>query len=129
MKIKQCLGIGLGLAIVLSFAPVAEARGQGAGTGYTPAKDGTYCSTKLVARDAKAQINLREGPGTTYKAVHYGLSGNKVDFLSQNGNPKKWMSRKDSSGKVWYQVGFPTSRAYGWVRADFVQLPPVECRD
>ncbi|GEM_PF-1143211 len=129
MKIKQRLVTGLGLAIVLSSASVVEARGQGAGTGYSPSKDGTYCSTKLLAQDAKARINLREGPSTAYKARHYGLPGDRIDFLRQNSDPKQWMSRKDGSGKVWYQVGFPTSRAYGWVRADFVQLPPVECRD
>ncbi len=127
MKIQQC--VGLGLAIALTWSSVAEARGRGAGVGYTPAKDGSYCTTRLTAQDKNSRINLREGPGTGYKTRHYGLKGDTVDFLRQNSDPNDWMQAKDASGKTWYQVGFPKSRAYGWVRADFVQLPPVECRN
>jgi SH3-like domain-containing protein len=127
MKIRQC--VGLGLAIALTWGAAADARGRGAGVGYTPSKDGTYCTTRLVAQQAKAQINLREGPGTNYKTRHYGISGDTVDFLNQNSDPSSWMQAKDANGKVWYQVGFPKSRAYGWVRSDFVKLPPVECRN
>lgn len=49
------------------------------------------------------------------------------DYL--NGNPRDWMSAQDGQGFTWYQVGFPSSRAYGWVRGDFVSLPPAQCRD
>ena len=129
MKSRQYLGIGLGLAIAFSWVSAADARGQGAGIGYSPSKDGTYCSTKLTSKETGTRINLREGPGTGYGARHYGLPGDRVDFLSLNGNPNRWMSRKDSAGQIWYQVGFPSSHAYGWVRADFVQLPPTECRN
>lgn len=127
MRIPQC--IGLGLAIALAWGPVAEARGGGAGVGYSPAKDGTYCTTRLTAQDKSSRINLREGPGTRFKIRHYGLKGDTVDFLRQNGDPNTWMQEADASGNIWYQVGFPKSRAYGWVREDFVQIPPVECRN
>lgn len=127
MKIQPCLG--LGLAIALMWGSNADARGRGAGIGYSPAKDGTYCSTALKANDAQSRINLREGPGTNYAIRHYGRAGDRVDFLSSHGDPNKWLMGQDQNGSTWYQVGFPKSRAYGWVRADFVRLPPVECRN
>jgi SH3-like domain-containing protein len=127
MKIQSCLG--LGLAIALMWGSSADARGQGAGMGYSSADDTTYCSTTLQANDSQSRINLREGPGTNYAIRHYGRAGDWVDFLSSNGDPNEWLREQDKNGSTWYQVGFPKSRAYGWVRADFVQLPPVECRN
>lgn len=125
MKIQQC--VGLGLAIALTWSSVAEARGRGAGVGYTPTKDATYCSAQLTAQNKTARINLREGPGTNYKARHYGLRGDTVVFLRQGSDPNVRMEAQDASGKTWYQVGFHKSRAYGWVRADFVLLTAMEC--
>ncbi|MEB3357660.1 MAG: hypothetical protein VKK04_13105 [Synechococcales bacterium] len=123
------------IALVASLASVvlmpadALARTAGAGVGYSGQTDVSYCATRLTSRDRNTRINVREGPGTNFEARHYGLSNDWVDILNRNGNPNNWMSAQDGTGYTWYQVGFPASRAYGWVREDFVALPPVECRN
>ncbi|MEM9212944.1 MAG: hypothetical protein AAGD25_01075 [Cyanobacteria bacterium P01_F01_bin.150] len=114
---------------VLSTNSAAIARDNGAGIGYSSSRDVSYCSTSLTARELDAQINIRHGPGTAYDAEHYGLVDDWVDILNQNGNPNAWMSGFDNEGYSWYQIGFPASRAYGWVREDFLSLPPDECRN
>lgn len=126
-----CLGVALGtsLATLGAWSEAAIARDNGAGIGYSSQQDVSYCSTYLTARDQGAQINVRQGPGTNYEAQHYGLRNDWVDILNRNGNPNEWMYAGDDRGYTWYQIGFPTSRAYGWVREDFVQLPPAECRN
>ena len=114
---------------VLSIPSAAIARDNGAGIGYSSRRDVSYCSTSLTAREREAEINVRHGPGTVYAAEHYGLVNDWVDILNQNGNPNAWMSGQDNDGYSWYQVGFPESRAYGWVREDFLIFPPEECRN
>ncbi len=67
----------------------------------------------LTARDSKAQINVRDGPGTNYHNRHYGIAGDKVDIIA---------STHSNDGLVWYQVKFQVSGAEGWVRSDFIQI-------
>lgn len=67
----------------------------------------------LTARDSKAQINVRDGPGMNYSNRHYGVAGDKVDIIA---------SANSNDGLVWYQVKFQVSGAEGWVRNDFIQL-------
>ena len=121
--------LGTSMLTVLSMNSVAIARDTGAGVGYSSGRDVSYCSTSLTANERTAQINVRHGPGTVYEAEHYGLVNDWVDILNREGNPNVWMSGQDSDGYSWYQIGFPESRAYGWVREDFLQFPPGECRN
>ncbi|MEB3231242.1 MAG: hypothetical protein VKJ64_09550 [Leptolyngbyaceae bacterium] len=123
------LALGGSLVALASLAEGAIARDNGAGIGYSSQQDVSYCSTYLTARDQGARINVRQGPGTNYESQHYGLQNDWIDILNRNGNPNEWMYAGDGQGYTWYQIGFPSSRAYGWVREDFVQLPPAECRN
>lgn len=120
---------GASLVATLSLGNAAIARDRGAGIGYSSARDVSYCSTTLTAQDEGARINIRQGPGTGYEAQHYGIEGDWIDILNRNGNPDWWMDAEDNQGYIWYQIGFSSSRAYGWVREDFVELPPIECRN
>jgi Bacterial SH3 domain len=70
--------------------------------------------------------DVREGAGVDYSITHYGMPGDTVHFLNRDGNPKELMVEEDVNGVSWYQVGFPDSGAYGWVRRDFVRQ--TECR-
>jgi hypothetical protein len=79
------------------YAPVAN-----------PSREGM-----LTARDANAQINLRENPSPTARSLGYGLVGDRVTILSQS---------RGSDNYLWYRVQFPRSRAVGWIRGDFVRL-------
>jgi hypothetical protein len=67
---------------------------------------------QLVAKDAKAKINVRKEPGEKAEIRHYGLAGDKVKML---------YSGRDQAGRIWYQVKFEESGADGWVRGDFVR--------
>ena len=134
MKILHCrLGrivlLSTSVFTALTMNLVAIARDNGAGIGYSSSRDVSYCSTSLTAADRNARINVRHGPGTVYEAEHYGLFNDWVDILNENGNPNVWMSGEDNEGYSWYQIGFPASRAYGWVREDFLRFPPDECRN
>lgn len=120
--------IGTTIVTVLTVSPGALARDNGAGIGYS-VSDVSYCSTTLKAQDRQAQINIRQGAGTQFRAVHYGYPGDWVDILNYRGNPREWRRAQDTQGYTWYQVGFPTSRAFGWLREDFLTIPPEECRD
>lgn len=66
----------------------------------------------LVARDDGATINIRSGPGKTYRNLHYGIRGDNVTFLSLD---------KASDGDTWYQIRFNISGADGWVHQDFIR--------
>ncbi len=126
VKVIQKIGlIGLGTMMVMN-ASIAQARGVGAGVGYSLSEDVSYCSGYLDAEDSKSRINLRQGPGTNYAIAHYGLPGDMVDFLNRDGDPKELLVEDDTDGVRWYQVGFRESGAYGWVRRGFVRQD--ECR-
>jgi hypothetical protein len=127
-RVLQLGTIGAAIASALTISTAAFARDRGAGVGYIE-YDLSYCSTYLTSWDQGSPINLRQGPSTGYQIQHYGYGGDWVDILNANNNPNQWMSGQDSQGYLWYQVGFPSSGAYGWVRADFLQLPPAQCRN
>lgn len=127
--IRGSIGIAAAALGTVAVATEAIARSAGAGVGYSSQTDVSYCSTYLTSQDTGSRINVREGPGTNFSAQHYGLTNDWVDILNRNGNPSNWMSAQDGQGFTWYQVGFPSSRAYGWVRSDFVSIPPAQCRN
>ncbi|HBE58443.1 MAG TPA: hypothetical protein DEG17_18290 [Cyanobacteria bacterium UBA11149] len=114
---------------VLKASPDTFNRGNGAGLGYSSSQDISYCSTTLKSRERDSQINVRQGPGINYAIQHYGYGGDMVDILNNQGNPNQMKSARDGEGFLWYQVGFQISRAYGWVREDFLTIPPIECRN
>jgi hypothetical protein len=114
---------------VSSVSSPASVRSNGAGIGYSSNKDVSFCSTTLTSKQSGSRINIRQGPGSNYAIQHYGISGDKIDILNDGGNPNKFKSARDREGDTWYQIGFPKSRAYGWIRADFLNLPPTECRN
>ena len=124
--LQKVVLIGLVPLMLLMNGAIAQAREVGAGVGYSLSEDVSYCSGYLDAEDSKSRINLRKGPGTNYAIAHYGLRGDKVDFLNRDGDPKELMVEDDTNDVRWYQVGFRESGAYGWVRRDFVRQD--ECR-
>ena len=126
-RIGRCLCVAL--LSVNALAQVAIARDRGAGIGYSNQSDVSHCATSLVTETEGDRINIRQGPSTDYDAQHYGLSGDWIDLLNRDGNANVWLFDQDDEGYSWYQVGFPNSRAYGWVRVDLLELPPEECRN
>jgi hypothetical protein len=72
------------------------------------------CSTgTLVASEPDAEINIRSGAGLEYSAEHYGLPNDVVNLLA---------NQNDKEGAVWYQIEFPSSKAQGWLKSDFVKV-------
>ncbi len=78
----------------------------------------TLCVARLTSQDTDAQINIRTGAGTNQRLVAYGVPGDLVYILGRR--PPEPDFAKDSQGKPWQRVGFPTSRITGWVRQDFL---------
>lgn len=79
----------------------------------------TLCVAELISKDTNAQINLRSGAGVEQKIVGYGLPGDLVYILGNK--PPEPDVAGDKQGKVWYRVGFPQSKAVGWIRQDFLK--------
>ena len=65
----------------------------------------------LIAKDPKAQINLRSTPSAKGKLTGYGIVGDKVTVMAE----------KTDEGYTWQFVKFPKSGAKGWVRGDFLK--------
>jgi hypothetical protein len=64
----------------------------------------------LTANDDQAHINVRESPSVNSPAPSYGVVGDRV-----------WASETaQAGGYTWYHVGFPKTKASGWIRGDFV---------
>ena len=60
-------------------------------------------------------VNVRSGVGTNYKKLGSTSKGKKYTYLA---------SKKDSSGKVWYQIQY-TSKTKGWVMGKFAKLVEI----
>jgi uncharacterized protein YraI len=111
MTIRQTLfaAITLNVATIaagLSFMPVVQAQ------------DPSSCTALLIAQDPNAQINVRSGPGTQYPSPHYALVGDRVMIL--RGNVDGFAISTDQYGVRWVKVEFPTTKARGWIRRDFI---------
>lgn len=65
----------------------------------------------LIAKDPKAQINLRSTPSAKGKLVGYGIVGDRVTVMAE----------KTDEGYTWSYVKFSKSGAKGWVRGDFLK--------
>jgi uncharacterized protein YgiM (DUF1202 family) len=70
-----------------------------------------------LAGDRGDKINVRSGPGTDRRILHYGLSG---DLVVVGESYKEFMHDR------WYQVKFPNG-AEGWVREDLISRWPHGC--
>ncbi len=83
----------------------------------------SYCQATLKAQERGARINIREGAGLNSRVLHYGIAGDRVMLLREtaNGDPERLAIRTDTQGYSWYRVGFPKTRATGWVRSDFFE--------
>ena len=57
-------------------------------------------------------VNVRSGAGTNYKKLGKTSKGKTYTYLA---------SKKDSSGRVWYQIQY-TSKTKGWVTSQFAKL-------
>ena len=57
-------------------------------------------------------VNVRSGAGTNYKKLGSTSKGKTYTYLA---------SKKDSSGRVWYQIQY-TSKTKGWVTSQFAKL-------
>lgn len=66
---------------------------------------------RLPYESSRQRINVRSAPSTTAASLHYGLTGDVVQILSQ---------KTGSDGFVWRYVKFPSGAA-GWVRGDLLQ--------
>ncbi|MGY6529243.1 MAG: SH3 domain-containing protein [Cyanobacterium sp.] len=87
---------------------------------YEFTNERSTCYANLTASSNATKINLRSGPGTQYNTRGYGLVGDFVYILE--GDRQFGDYAQDSTGKLWYKVGFPKSGARGWIRADFLRL-------
>lgn len=65
----------------------------------------------LIAKDPKAQINLRSTPSAKGKLLGYGVVGDRVTVMAE----------KETEGYTWSYVKFSKSGAKGWVRGDFIK--------
>lgn len=82
-------------------------------------REQSHCSARLTANEFNARITLRSGPGTQYGSRGYGVVGDLVYLLTEVGPPEV-DSVVDNQGLTWFRVGFPRSRAIGWIREDFL---------
>jgi len=83
------------------------------------ARQRSFCLGELRSQEPAARIQLRSGAGTDQPARGYGVNGDLVFLLAQR--PPEYDTARDRQGKVWYRVGFPASKATGWVRSDLVR--------
>lgn len=116
MKIKLAMAAALtSTTVVLSAIAPVFAQNPFSG-------EDTYCQADLRADNPKARINVREGAGQNFRVRHYGVVGDRVMLLRErrNGPPEDIATRTDRQGYSWYRVGFPETRATGWVRSDFL---------
>ena len=91
---------------------VAQAAIVTAGTlAIVPAIPADAQPARLTSRSPNSAINVRTAPTTQAAAPSYGMTGDRVEILSQT---------RGSDGYTWYQVRFATSDVQGWVRGDFV---------
>ncbi len=79
----------------------------------------SFCLGELRSQEPTARIQLRAEPGTDQPTRGYGVNGDLVFLLAQR--PPEYDTARDRQGKVWYRVGFPASKAIGWVRSDLVR--------
>ena len=77
----------------------------------TPADEKPAAAVKQVQITGNP-VMVRADAGTTYKKIGRTSSGKKYTYLA---------SKKDSSGRVWYQIQF-TSATKGWVTSQFSKL-------
>ncbi|HIK28420.1 MAG: SH3 domain-containing protein [Oscillatoriaceae bacterium SKW80] len=118
MSIKNLIVAALATTtVVFSAATATQAQ-----TNPFPGLD-SYCEATLRGKQRDARINVREGAGLNYRVLHYGISGDRVMLLREtaNGDPEKLAVRTDKQGYNWYRVGFPKTRATGWVRGDLLE--------
>lgn len=99
------------LACVICFPSIAFAQSPFQ-------KERSVCIAELRGNDPKTQINLRSGPSTDKENVGYGIPGDLVYLLSKS--PPEIDLATDNQGNTWYRVGFPSTGASGWIRADFL---------
>lgn len=105
---------GLVAILMLLVAP-ASAQSE------IPQSEMSYCMGTLTGETPGSRINLRSGPGTNYQQEGYGLVGDRVHILRNNGGTAQDLAiAEDSQGSSWYKVGFPESGARGWIRRDFI---------
>ena len=75
------------------------------------AAEPTVTAAKQVQINA-TPVNVRAGAGTNYKKLGKTSKGKTYTCLA---------SKKDSSGRVWYQIQY-TSKTKGWVSSQFAKL-------
>ena len=69
-------------------------------------------STAKQVQITGSPVMVRSGAGTKYKKLGSTSKGKKYTYLA---------SKKDSNGRVWYQIQF-TSKTKGWVTSQFAKL-------
>lgn len=67
----------------------------------------------LTAKEPGEKIIVYTGAGTNFEGRYYGVVGERVIVLDET-------MGKDSH--TWYQVQFPQSDTYGWIRSDFIRV-------
>lgn len=70
----------------------------------------------LTGRQLGSRVNVRSGPSSSSRAIHYGLVGDPVEVNQVS---------QGNDGYPWAHVQF-SSGAQGWVRGDFVNVPQAE---
>ena len=83
----------------------------------------------LTANSLDARINLRSEPSTSSSLRGYGLVGDVVQLQDAEWSYYMWSERElgndwqpYNSIPAWYYVQFPSSRAEGWIRSDYIKI-------
>ena len=74
----------------------------------------------ITAQDQNSQINVRALPSQNADPLGYGLVGDTVNI---------GRSETSDDGHTWYHVTFQDSSIVGWIRSDFLDIPPTPTTD
>lgn len=120
----SCKNLFFGLLVIATTTTISGIEALAlylpTGPGHTRTLYESQCTARLTARESGSQINLREGPGTEYKSLGYGLVGDFVNIMTIDA-PEVTYS-EDGNGYLWRIVQFPKSGAKGWIRGDFLNM-------
>lgn len=78
----------------------------------TSHNDTSYAYGNGTAIRANSDVNVRSGPGTNYAVIGELYRGNTADYTGT--------SKKDSDGRVWYQINYYSE--LGWISSRYTSV-------
>ena len=70
----------------------------------------------ITAQDQNSQVNVRALPSQTADPLGYGMVGDVVQL---------GRAEESEDGHTWYYTTFQESSTVGWIRSDFLDIPPT----